>query len=109
MAILPPSMLTAAQPGCGCSIVVVVVGGTVVVVVGGMVVVAFPEVDVLDPWPDGGAELPDRAARTTGQSHDRPHDDGGRAEARRAGAWLAGFPGSRNRALVTYITTATRN
>jgi hypothetical protein len=52
-------MLTAAQPGCGCSIVVVVVGGTVVVVVGGMVVVAFPEVGVLDPWPDGGAELPD--------------------------------------------------
>ncbi len=59
MAILPPSMLTAAQPGCGCSVVVVVVGGTVVVVVGGMVVVAFPEVGVLDPWPDGGAELPD--------------------------------------------------
>jgi hypothetical protein len=32
-------MLTAAQPGCGCSTVVVVVGGTVVVVVGGTVVV----------------------------------------------------------------------
>jgi hypothetical protein len=52
-------MLTAAQPGCGCSIVVVVVGGTVVVVVGGMVVVAFPEVGVLDPSPDRGAGLPD--------------------------------------------------
>jgi hypothetical protein len=69
MAILPPSMLTAAQPGCGCSIVVVVVGGTVVVVVGGMVVVAFPEVAVVDPWPDGGAELPnglpEQPAKTT--------------------------------------------
>jgi hypothetical protein len=32
-------MLTGAQPGCGCSTVVVVVGGTVVVVVGGTVVV----------------------------------------------------------------------
>jgi hypothetical protein len=60
MAILPPTMLTAGQPGCGCSIVVVVVGGTVVVVVGGMVVVAaFGDEDVVDPGPEEGAGLPD--------------------------------------------------
>jgi hypothetical protein len=52
-------MLTGAQPGCGGSTVVVVVGGTVVVVVGGTVVVVVGgTVVVEDRADDGGAELP---------------------------------------------------
>jgi len=59
MAILPPTMLTGAQPGCGGSTVVVVVGGTVVVVVGGTVVVVVGGTVVVgDDRPEGGAELP---------------------------------------------------
>ena len=59
MAILPPTMLTGAQPGCGGStVVVVVVGGTVVVVVGGTVVVVVGGTVEVDDRPDGGAELP---------------------------------------------------
>ncbi|HWF20851.1 MAG TPA: hypothetical protein VG226_01790 [Acidimicrobiales bacterium] len=51
-------MLTGAQPGCGGSTVVVVVGGTVVVVVGGTVVVVVGGMVVVEDRPDGGAELP---------------------------------------------------
>ncbi|HEX3564554.1 MAG TPA: hypothetical protein VHU17_04225 [Acidimicrobiales bacterium] len=63
-------MLTGAQPGCGGSTVVVVVGGTVVVVVGGTVVVVVGGTVVVDDRPDGGAELPvgvvpEQAASTT--------------------------------------------
>jgi hypothetical protein len=69
MAILPPTMLTGAQPGCGGSTVVVVVGGVVVVVVGGTVVVVVGGMVEVDDRPDGGAELPvglveEQAART---------------------------------------------
>lgn len=60
MAILPPTMLTGAQPGCGGStVVVVVVGGTVVVVVvGGAVEVVVGGTVEVDDRPDEGAELP---------------------------------------------------
>jgi hypothetical protein len=54
-------MLTGAQPGCGGSTVVVVVGGTVVVVVGGtVVVVGLAVVGVVGVVlePGGAAELP---------------------------------------------------
>jgi hypothetical protein len=64
-------MLTAAQPGWGCSTVVVVVGGTVVVVVGGTVVVGAELVveradGAVDPEADPvGAEGPEQPARAT--------------------------------------------
>jgi hypothetical protein len=64
-------MLAAAQPGCGGSIVVVVVGGTVVVVVGGTVVVGAELVvdradGAVDPEAEPvGAEGPEQPARTT--------------------------------------------
>ena len=66
MAILLPLMLTGAQPGCGASTVVVVVGGTVVVVVGGTVVVGA-EVEggagAAEPCPAG--LVPEHAAAVT--------------------------------------------
>jgi hypothetical protein len=67
-------MLTGAQPGCGCSTVVVVVGGTVVVVVGGTVVVVVggtPVVGAADVAVEPAAELlwadpvPEQAASVT--------------------------------------------